>query len=231
MRIGFMFLLAAAGAGAATAPQTLTPLQQQYLTEKGRLTRMNRLAWAANPMLREAEEQTVALKSELTKKQQASREAIDNYLKEKKLGQEELAAFKLDQITALMMRIMPYKVVSNPKLKAIVTQAIKRSPPVNPAEYANQFSRKKPGEVPEAELLAYFQTQLKREAEANLPRLSALVKEAKTPEFMVEAMQDLTYIKCLLSTYRSYVDGWTPVELKAQRMKVARLEWQMRGGK
>lgn len=237
MRLALIVAMLGMGLGAAPAARadspagrTLTPLQQQYLTEKGRLTKLNRLAWTANPMLREAEDQTAALKNELTKKQQASREAIDNYLKEKGLGQKELAAYKLDQITALMMRIMPYKVVANPKLKEIVTQAIKRSKPVHPAEFANQFARKKPSEVPGAELLAFYQTQLKRDAEESLPKLNALIKDAQTPQFMVEAMQDLTYLKCVLNTYRSYLDGWTPVELKQQRLKVARLEVQMSGG-
>lgn len=221
---------AAAQSAPSPAPQVLTPLQQQLIIEKGRLDKMRRLAYAANPALKEAEELSYALKRQMEKKQQESREAIDRYLKENKLDQKDLAAFELDRITDLMMRIMPYKVVSNPKLKAVVTQAIKRGKPVFPGDFARQFPGKKPGEIPEDQLLAFYTSHLKTEAEAALAKLGPLAKEAKTPAFMLDSMQDITYVRCVLTIYRTYLDGWEPAELKAQYRKVSLLEAQLHGG-
>lgn len=80
-------------------------------------------------------------------------------------------------------------------------------------------------------MLAFHAAHLKPEAEKALAQLGALVKETRTPSFMLEAMQDITYLKCVLTLYRMYLEGWEPAELKAQYQKTARLEAQLRGEK
>jgi hypothetical protein len=187
---------------------------------------MEQLAWTRNPDLRRVEGAYLTLRTQLHQRQEATRQEIDDYLQKQKLTKAALDRFKLNEITSLLMKILPAEVVDTPELKAIVPTAIRQGQPPFPAEFARQFPGKRPSEVPSGELLAFYKTQLKAEAARAGQALSALLKESQTPEFMVQSMQMLTRMKCVQIIYREYLRAATPPELTRQRALVNQLEQQ-----
>lgn len=212
---------APAGTPGATATPGISP---RLVAEKARLEQMERLAHSANPNLKGIEDKTLALTVALHKKQEISREAINNYLAEKGIKAEDLPKFKLAEATDLLMRIMPYVAVTDPQLKDVVMTALKHGAPVYPDDFAQKFPGKKPAQVPDAELLRFYLGHLQKDAAAAKAKLDTLVKENQIPDFMMQSMRELTRLKCTVIIYRNYIMAVTPPELVKQRRLVADME-------
>lgn len=226
----FILLSAAARAEVAPTPKppgtgaVMSPQQLQYTIARGRVEKLRRLAYAAHPELKRRESEVIQLNNTIKKLQTETRDAVDRYLKQKGLKTDDLPALRLAEITAVLMRIMPYRVVLNKEIQPVVIGALHNGQPVFPADFAKQFPNKKPVDVPDLELLAFYVTRLKAEAAKAQQELNGLLGETKTPPEILKALKDISMLKCALKVYVIYLNSVTPSELKIERHKLQLLE-------
>lgn len=227
----------AARAGAAPTPTptpsgaAMSPEQLQLTIAKGRVEKLKRLAYASHPDLKRRETEVIQLNNTIKKLQTETRDAIDRYLKQKGLKAADLPALRLEEITAILMRIMPYRVVLNKEIQPVVIGALHNGQPVFPADFARQFPDKKPADVPDPELLAFYVTHLKAEAAKAQRELDGVLAETKTPAEILKALKDISMLKCALKVYVIYLNAVTPDELKNERHKLQLIERSLKAVK
>lgn len=216
---------------APAAGESVSPVQRQYVIEKGLVEKLKRQAYAASPELQRRESEGLQLHATIEKLQSSTREAVDRYLKQKGLKEADLPSLRLTEISDTLMRIQPYKVVLNKEIQPVVIGALRHGQPVFPLDFAKEFPGQKPAEVPEQKLLAFYLTHLKDESARAQKQLNELLDETKTPEEIVKALKELTLLKCALKVYVIYLESNTPANLKTERHKLMLIERALKGVK